>query len=230
MNLNKILLVEDDPNLGQILKDYLEVKGFEPTLYRDGRSALRAFKSEVFQLCIFDVMMPIMDGFTLAEEVRKIEKDVPIIFLTAKSMKEDTIRGFQIGADDYITKPFSMEELLLRINAVMRRSIKAAPPAAGTYQIGNFTYDTKLHTLTGMGEEIKLTSKEAELLEMLCQYKNQVLERSKALRQIWGDDNYFNSRSMDVYITKLRKYLKADERIQIMNIHGTGYKLIVPED
>ncbi|MCS7020141.1 MAG: response regulator transcription factor [Cytophagales bacterium] len=230
MNLNKILLVEDDPNLGQILKDYLEVKGFQPTLHRDGKSALRAFKSEVFQLCIFDVMMPIMDGFTLAEEVRKIEKDVPIIFLTAKSMKEDAIKGLQLGADDYITKPFSMEELLLRINAILRRTARANVPATGVYQIGNFTYDAKIHILSGMGEEIKLTSKEAELLEMLCQYKNQVLERSKALRQVWGDDNYFNSRSMDVYITKLRKYLKADERIQIMNIHGTGYKLIVPEE
>lgn len=230
MNLNKILLVEDDPDLGQILKDYLEVKGFQPSLYHDGKSALKAFKSEVFQLCIFDVMMPIMDGFTLAEEVRKIEKDVPIIFLTAKSMKEDTIRGFQIGADDYITKPFSMEELLLRINAILRRTIKNPLPPSGVYQLGHYTFDPKLHLLSGLGQEVKLTSKEAELLEMLCQHKNQLLERSKALRQVWGDDNYFNSRSMDVYITKLRKLLKGDERIQIMNIHGTGYKLIVPEN
>ncbi|MCU0450628.1 MAG: response regulator transcription factor [Bernardetiaceae bacterium] len=226
----RILLVEDDQNLGQILKEYLDVKGFSTTLCRDGRTGLKTFKSELFDLCIFDVMMPIMDGFTLAEEVRKSDKDVPIMFLTAKSMKEDTIKGLKIGADDYITKPFSMEELLLRIRAIMRRSQRGenAPPEPTKFKIGqfNFDYDTQVLKDNAEGSEMKLTSKEAELLRMLALNKNQTLERSKALKQIWHDDNYFNSRSMDVYITKLRKYLKNDEHLQIINVHGTGFKLI----
>jgi DNA-binding response OmpR family regulator len=228
MKETKILLVEDDQNLGQILKEYLDVKGFSTTLCRDGKSGLKTFKSELFDLCIFDVMMPIMDGFTLAEEVRKSDKDVPIVFLTAKSMKEDAIKGLKVGADDYVTKPFSMEELLLRIRAIMRRTARGenAPPEPTKFKLGQFSFDYDTQVLKDAASDQKLTSKEAELLRMLCLNKNQTLERSKALKQIWHDDNYFNSRSMDVYITKLRKYLKNDERLQIINVHGTGFKLI----
>jgi DNA-binding response OmpR family regulator len=231
MNGTKILLLEDDENLGQILKEYLDVKGLATTLCRDGKSGLNAFKQGQgkYDLCIFDVMMPIMDGFTVAEEVRKMDKQTPIIFLTAKSMKEDTIKGLQIGADDYLTKPFSMEELRLRIDAVLRRTKvggNAKTPLLKTYLIGHFKFEADLQVLTGGGEEHKLTSKEAELLAMLCQSKNQILERSVALKKIWFEDTYFNSRSMDVYITKLRKFLKSDERLQIINVHGTGFKLI----
>jgi DNA-binding response OmpR family regulator len=224
----KILLVEDDQNLGQILKEYLDIKGFDTTLCRDGKVGLKAFNDNDFDLCIFDVMMPIMDGFTLAEEVRKKNKEVPIIFLTAKSMKEDTIRGLQLGADDYMTKPFSMEELQLRIKAVLRRFNKGenAIPEPTKFKIGMFHFDYDTQILKSEEQEMKLTSKEAELLRMLCLNKNQTLERSKALKHIWHDDNYFNSRSMDVYITKLRKYLRSDEHLQILNVHGTGFKLI----
>jgi DNA-binding response OmpR family regulator len=232
MNGTKILLLEDDENLGQLLKEYLDVKGFATTLCRNGKTGLQTFKNEQnpYDLCIFDVMMPIMDGFTVAEEIRKTDKTTPIIFLTAKSMKEDTIRGLQIGADDYLTKPFSMEELRLRIDAILRRTkgeLKSnRVPELKSYMLGHFKFDVDLQVLKGGGEEHKLTSKEAELLAMLCQNKNQVLERSTALKKIWYEDTYFNSRSMDVYITKLRKYLKTDERLQIINVHGTGFKLI----
>ncbi len=228
MKETKILLVEDDQNLGQILQEYLDVKGFDTTLCRDGKSGLKAFKANLYDLCIFDVMMPIMDGFSLAEEVRKSDKAVPIMFLTAKSMKEDAIKGLKIGADDYVNKPFSMEELLLRIKAIMRRTKRGenTPPEPTKFKIGNFAFDFDTQVLKDGAGEQKLTSKEAELLRMLCLNKNQTLERSKALKQIWHDDNYFNSRSMDVYITKLRKYLKTDERLQIINVHGTGFKLI----
>jgi len=203
MNKIKVLLAEDDLNLGQILNEYLNVKGYETELCRNGELAFQAFKRSSFDLCIFDVMMPKMDGFTLAEKIRKADTEIPIIFLTAKSLKEDAIKGFNIGADDYISKPFSMEELLLRIKAILRRTHKPEEE-----------------------EEQKLTSKEAALLRMLSLHKNQVLDRSKALKKIWQDDNYFNSRSMDVYITKLRKFLKEDENLQILNVHGQGFKLI----
>jgi DNA-binding response OmpR family regulator len=179
-------------------------------------------------------MMPIMDGFTVAEEVRKIDKQTPIIFLTAKAMKEDAIQGLKLGADDYLTKPFSMEELRLRIAAILRRTKLSLEhqqaPELKSYTLGHFKFDSDLQVLKGGGEEFKLTSKEAELLTMLCQNKNQTLERSIALKKIWFDDNYFNSRSMDVYITKLRKYLKSDDRLQIINVHGTGFKLIEVSD
>ncbi len=226
------MLVEDDQNLGQILQEYLDVKGFDTTLCRDGKSGLKAFKANLYDLCIFDVMMPIMDGFSLAEEVRKSDKAIPIMFLTAKSMKEDAIKGLKIGADDYVNKPFSMEELLLRIKAIMRRTKRGAntPPEPTKFKIGNFAFDFDTQVLKDAAGEQKLTSKEAELLRMLCLNKNQTLERSKALKQIWHDDNYFNSRSMDVYITKLRKYLKTDEHLQIINVHGTGFKLIESHD
>jgi DNA-binding response OmpR family regulator len=224
----KILLVEDDPNLGQVLSEYLEVKGYESTLCRDGEAGLKAFKKENYDLCIFDVMMPKMDGFMLAEEVRLMNENVPIIFVTAKSMKEDTLNGFAVGADDYITKPFSMEELLVRIKAILKRTNKSQEDLEKqeTFQIGLFLFDYKSQKLILNGKEQKLTSKESELLKMLCMSKNQVLDRSKALKKIWLDDNYFNSRSMDVYVTKLRKYLKDDENIQVVNVHGHGFKLI----
>ncbi len=230
-NETKILLLEDDENLGQILKEYLDVKGLKTTLCRDGKSGLQTFQENHFDLCIFDVMMPIMDGFTVAEEVKKMGSQTPIIFLTAKAMKEDTIKGLQIGADDYLTKPFSMEELRLRIDAILRRTkietvIQNSIPDLKAYQIGHFRFDADLQLLKSSTEEYKLTSKEAELLTMLCQNKNQTLQRVVALKRIWYEDTYFNSRSMDVYITKLRKFLRSDSRLQIVNVHGTGFKLI----
>ncbi len=230
MNETKVLLLEDDENLGQILKEYLEIKGFNTILHRDGKSGLQAFQKGKYDLCIFDVMMPIMDGFSVAEEIRKTDKQTPIIFLTAKAMKEDAIKGLKIGADDYLTKPFSMEELRLRIAAILRRTKVSAenqfPPELKSYIIGHFKFEADLQVLRSANEEYKLTSKEADLLAMLCQHKNQILERSLALKKIWFDDNYFNSRSMDVYITKLRKYLKSDGSLQIINVHGTGFKLV----
>ncbi len=233
MNELRILVVEDDPNLGQILKEYLDIKGYNSTLARDGEEGFRVYQKGAFDLCIFDIMMPKMDGFTLAEKVRTIDKVIPIIFLTARGLKEDAIHGFKIGADDYMTKPFSMEELLLRIQAIMRRvnSTKEEAEAQRVFNVGNFIfqYDTQMLFL-GKDERHKLTSKEAELLRLLCMKKNKMLDRSIALKKIWLDDNYFNSRSMDVYITKLRKYLKNDDSIQILNVHGQGFKLVELKD
>jgi len=228
MNKIKVLLAEDDLNLGQILNEYLNVKGYDTELCRNGELAFQAFKRSTFDLCIFDVMMPKMDGFTLAEKIRKADTDVPIIFLTAKSLKEDAIKGFNIGADDYISKPFSMEELLLRIKAILRRTHRPEEEdnQQTKFDIGQFHFDFATQILSKDAKEQKLTSKEAALLRMLCLHKNQVLDRSKALKKIWQDDNYFNSRSMDVYITKLRKFLKEDENLQILNVHGQGFKLI----
>ncbi|WP_299464162.1 response regulator transcription factor [uncultured Microscilla sp.] len=224
----KILLVEDDNNLGQLLQEYLQIKGFPTTLRRDGEAGLETFHSVGFDLCILDVMLPKMDGFTLAEKIREQNKKIPIIFLTAKSMKEDAIKGFKAGADDYIHKPFSMEELLLRIEAIMRRvgEQPVTPETQEYFEVGSFSFDYSTQKLQRNGESKKLTSKEAALLKMLCEHKNRTLERSKALKKIWLDDNYFNARSMDVYITKLRKYLKSDENIQIVNVHGQGFKLV----
>jgi DNA-binding response OmpR family regulator len=226
---SKVLLVEDDQNLGDILNEYLMVKGYETSLARNGLEGFDLFKESDYDFCILDVMMPIQDGFTLAKEIRKVDKTVPIIFLTAKSMKEDKIEGFQIGADDYMTKPFTMEELLLRMKAIERRvNHGGLKKLNNTYEVGeiHFDYDKQLLTY-GSEETQKLTSKENELLKMLCANVNDVLDRSDALKQVWGDDSYFNSRSMDVYITKLRKYLKPDENIEIVNVHGKGFKLMV---
>jgi DNA-binding response OmpR family regulator len=226
----KILLAEDDLNLGDILNEYLELKGYKVQMCRDGVEALQAFKRGEFDLCIFDVMMPAMDGFTLAQEIRKFNKQIPIIFLTAKSAKDDKIHGLEIGADDYLTKPFSMEELLLRIRAILRRTANmettTAPATLKKFDIGSLHFDYDAQLLKSPDKEYRLTSKEAELLRMLCEHKNQTLERSKALIEIWHDDTYFNARSMDVYITKLRKYLQSDERLKIINVHGTGFKLV----
>jgi DNA-binding response OmpR family regulator len=225
----KILLVEDDPNLGQLLQEYLEIKGFDTTLARDGEKAFACYKQHRYDLCIFDVMLPKKDGFSLAKEIRSSNKQIPIIFLTAKSLKEDTLEGLRIGADDYITKPFSMEELLLRMKAILRR---ISQPVEGNkevkkFTIGNFLFDSELQTLTINTHTVKLTGKESELLRLLCINLNHTLERSLALKHIWQDDTYFNARSMDVYITKLRKYLKEDPSIEIVNVHGTGFKLMV---
>jgi len=227
MNKYKILLVEDDPNLGQVLSEYLEIKGYDVLLCKDGEAGLRAFKKEAFDLLICDVMMPKMDGYTLAEEVRVLNTEIPIVFVTAKSMKEDAIHGFRVGADDYVTKPFSMEELLMRIKAIMKRSVKNSEnEQQEIFQIGKTLFDYKSQRLVYGETEHKLTTRESDLLKMLCLAKNQVLDRSKALKKIWLDDNYFNSRSMDVYVTKLRKYLKDDKSIQILNVHGQGFKLV----
>lgn len=222
----KVMLAEDDSNLSTLLEEYLSLKGYEVDLFHDGQAALEGFRKNDYQICLLDVMMPKMDGFSLAREIRKSNKDVPIIFLTAKSMKEDKIEGFDLGADDYITKPFSMEELLARVKAVLRRTSKGSDePEPAIYKFGKFEFDYDHQLLYINGDEKKLTTKESELLRMLCKYKNRVLEREEALNTIWGNDSYFTARSMDVFITKLRKYLKSDPNIQIINIHGTGYKL-----
>lgn len=223
----KILLAEDDNNLGTLLKNYLNAKNFETSLFSNGASALDAFSREEYNLCIFDIMMPEMDGITLAKEVRKSSPDIPVIFLTAKSQKEDVLEGFRSGADDYITKPFSMEELLYRIQAILKRTggtIK--PKKEEKYSIGSYTFDPLKQMLVYSDKSIRLTTKESELLELLCRYGNEILERNFALKSIWIDDNYFNARSMDVYITRLRKYLRNDPAVKILNVHGKGYKLI----
>ena len=227
MNQNlKILLVEDDNNLGNLLCDYLNAKGHNCTLRTNGNDGYQSFIDETFDFLILDVMMPYKDGFTLAKEIRGIDQEIPILFLTAKSLNEDTLKGFESGADDYMTKPFSMDELLARINAIMRR-LKGFPSnEMPILQIGNYSFDTKLQKLIIEKEEQKLTTKETDLLKLLCKNKNRVLERNNALKAVWGDDNYFNGRSMDVYITKLRKYLKKDPNIKIINVHGKGFKLL----
>jgi DNA-binding response OmpR family regulator len=222
-----ILLAEDDPNLGQLLKNYLSVKEYETVLVTDGAQALKLFRKDKFNLCLLDVMMPEMDGFTLAREIRAIDPNIPVIFLTAKNLKQDVIEGFKSGADDYLTKPFSMEELVYRIEAILRRSSRREEEAPrDQYTVGGFTFDVTKQLLTFQGQSQKLTTKESELLELLCRNRNQILERNFALKSIWIDDNYFNARSMDVYITKLRKYLSKDRKVEILNIHGKGYKLL----
>lgn len=224
----KVLLAEDDPNLGNLLKTYLEAKGFITVLCPDGEKALNVFKTEIFNFCIIDVMMPLKDGYSLVKDIRKIDSKVPVLFLTAKNMQEDKLKGFQLGADDYITKPFSMEELLMRMNAILRRvsEIEKEIPADKIFKIGRYSFDFNRQLLSYDGNEQKLTSKESDLLALLCQNKNQVVDRSLALNRIWKDDSYFNARSMDVYITKLRKYLKDDPEIELLNVHGVGFKLI----
>lgn len=223
-----ILLAEDDDNLGLLLQQFLKSKGFTVELARNGKHAYEKFNDGHFDFCIFDVMMPEMDGFTLAKEVRLVDPKVPILFLTAKSMKEDKLEGFESGADDYLTKPFVMEELLARLNAILRRSSGDEISEDDEFQtIGNIKYDPVTRILHLTSEDKKLTTKEGQLLHLLCKNRNDVLDRQAALRAIWGDDNYFNGRSMDVYIAKLRKLLKEDERIEILNIHGKGFKLIV---
>lgn len=217
-------MAEDDPNLGQLLREFLDSKGFETVLVTNGDDALAEIKSETFDLCLLDVMMPAKDGFSVARELRRQGNNIPVIFLTARSMNEDTLEGFRSGADDYISKPFSMEELIARINAVLRRTRPVE--VNNVYRIGSFEFDTLKEVLKLGEDERKLTTREAALLKMLCKKKNDVLNRTDALKEIWGDDSYFNSRSMDVYVTRLRKYLKADPSIEIANVHGKGFKMI----
>ncbi len=226
----KILLCEDDENLGTLLCEYLIAKGYDAILCPDGEAGFREFTKDKFDICILDVMMPKKDGFTLARDIHQINAQVPIVFLTAKAQKEDVLEGFDIGADDYMTKPFSMEELVKRVEAILRR-VKGKKNKENTmYKIGRFTFDTQKQLLIIGEKQTKLTTKENELLALLCSHANEILKRDDALRAIWIDNNYFNARSMDVYITKLRKHLKDDDQIEIINIHGQGYKLIVPEE
>ena len=228
MKRKKILLAEDDNNLGLLLCNYLIVKGHDAILCTNGKIALERFQKEHFDICILDIMMPEMDGITLSQEIRRLSPDVPVIFLTARNQKEDVIEGFKTGADDYITKPFSMEELLYRIEAIFRRVTEPATHRKEEiYVIGEFKFDTLKQVLSYRDQNLKLTTKESELLDLLCRHKNEVLDRNFALKTIWIDDNYFNARSMDVYITKLRKYLKPDPSVKILNVHGKGYKLLV---
>ncbi len=222
----KILLTEDDENLGMLLREYLQAKGYETDLFPDGEQGYDAFINKKYDVCIFDVMMPKKDGFTLAKEIRMVNTEVPIVFLTAKSMKEDIFQGFKLGADDYLTKPFSMEELLFRIEAILRRT-KGGLANQEVYQLGRYKFDTQKQQLIDGEKVTKLTTKESELLKLLCSNLNRVLERNYALKTIWVDDNYFNARSMDVYITKLRKLLKDEPAVEIINVHGKGYKLVV---
>lgn len=227
MNKIRLLILEDDVNLGQILHEYLERKGFETTLCRDGEEGLASFKKNQYDLCVFDIMMPKKDGFTVLKEIREFDKQTPVIFLTAKSMKEDTIEGLKLGADDYVNKPFSMEELVLRINAIVKRTYASQETIQETtIYFGIFTLEYDKQLLWSNNKSIKLTTKENELLFLLCKHMNQTVDRSSALKKIWHDDSYFNARSMDVFIARLRKYLKKDENVNIITVHGEGFKLL----
>ena len=226
----RILLCEDEESLGMLLREYLQAKGYDAELYLDGEAGFKAFARSHYDMCVLDVMMPKKDGFTLAQEIREMNVDVPIIFLTARNLKEDIFEGFKIGADDYLTKPFSMDELVFRMEAVLRRVKGVKTQPITQYTVGKYTFDTQRQILSHDDEEVKLTTKESELLHLLCMHANDVLLRELALKTIWIDDNYFNARSMDVYITKLRKHLRADPTIEINNVHGKGYKLIIPEE
>jgi two-component system, OmpR family, response regulator len=224
----KLLLAEDDENLGLLLKEYLVAKGYDASLFPDGEAAFKGFTKEHYDICILDIMMPKKDGFTLAREIRMINADIPVIFLTAKNLKDDVIEGFKLGADDYITKPFSMEELIFRIEAILRRTVPESQNLGQQiYKMGRYTFDSRKQILSNDEEVVKLTTKESDLLKLLCQNANKILERNFALKSIWIDDNYFNARSMDVYITKLRKHLKDEPTVEIINVHGKGYKLIM---
>jgi len=225
----KILLCEDDANLGMVLKNYLELNDFDVTLERDGRLGLAAFQREHVDLCLLDVMMPHMDGFTLAEEIRDVNPDVPLFFLSAKTMKEDIIQGYKLGADDYITKPFDSEVLLMKIRAILKRNDDLNKEADNKeFDLGSYHFHPKLSQLVHNGQTQTLSPKENELLKMLAEHLNDLLPREAALKKIWGSDTYFNGRSMDVYIAKLRKYLRDDSNIEIVNIHGNGFRLVAP--
>lgn len=226
----QILLCEDDTNLGMVLKNYLELNDYNVTLERDGKLGLAAFQREKFDLCLLDVMMPNMDGFTLAEEIRDVNPDVPLFFLSAKTMKEDIIQGYKLGADDYITKPFDSEVLLHKIKAILKRNEELHREEVNAeYDLGKYHFNPRLRELIIDGKTQTLSPKENELLKMLAEYKNDLLSREVALKKIWGSDTYFNGRSMDVYIAKLRKYLKEDPALEIVNIHGNGFRLVVTE-
>jgi two-component system, OmpR family, response regulator len=223
----RILLAEDDENLGSLLQEYLRAKNYETDWLDNGEKAFRAFEKNHYDFCILDIMMPVKDGLTLASEIRMLDNEIPIIFLTAKNMKDDVLEGFSRGADDYISKPFSMEELIYRIEAILRRTKGGVDSKDNFYKVGKYSFDTQKQVLINGDNIQKLTTKETDLLKLLCNNLNRVLERNFTLKAIWVDDNYFNARSMDVYITKLRKYLKDDPSVQIINVHGKGFKLIV---
>jgi DNA-binding response OmpR family regulator len=226
----KILLCEDDTNLGMVLKNYLELNDYDVTLERDGRLGLAAFQREKFDICLLDVMMPNMVGFTVAEEIRDINPDVPLFFLSAKTMKDDIIQGYKLGADDYITKPFDSEVLLHKIKAIIKRNEETHREEVNAeFDLGKYHFNPRLRELIYEGKTQTLSPKENDLLRMLAEYKNDLLPREAALKKIWGSDTYFNGRSMDVYIAKLRKYLKNDEKLEIVNIHGNGFRLVVSE-
>jgi DNA-binding response OmpR family regulator len=220
-----VLLVEDDMNLGFVVQDNLKMNGYKVVLATDGKQGLKQFNDVHFDLCLLDVMLPHKDGFSLAEDIRKVNETVPIIFLTAKSMTEDRIKGFRSGGDDYITKPFSTEELLLRIEAVLKRSLPGTKVAKDQFTIGEYTFDSVNYLLKRADQEQRLTRKESEILKLLCAHMNEVLPRELVLNMIWGDDNYFNGRSLDVFLSKIRKYLKDDPDVSIINVHGVGFRL-----
>lgn len=229
-NRASILLVEDDSNLGFVIQDNLRLKKYNVSLYTDGQNALKSFLNNQFDLCILDVMLPKKDGFQLATEIREISKDTPIIFLTAKSMTEDKIKGFKIGGDDYITKPFDFEELHLRVEAILKRTLdEKGKKDSSVFTLGKYKFEADLQLLKIGKEEIKLTRKERDLLKLLCLQQNKIVSRELTLKTIWGKDDYFSGRSMDVFISKLRKYLKEDPSITIMNVHGVGFKMIIEE-
>jgi DNA-binding response OmpR family regulator len=229
MKNSSIFLVEDDANFGSVLKSYLEMNDFKVSWIQDGAKAIDSFKLQQFDICILDIMLPNLDGFSIAKHIKLQSNDIPIIFLTAKTLKEDILEGFKIGADDYITKPFDSDVLLYKIKAILKRN-KPDSENSTKFIIGTYEFDSILRTLTHKNQSVKLSPKEGDLLKMLCQNKNKMLDRDKALNQIWGNDGYFTARSMDVYITKLRKYLKDDASIEIENIHGTGFILKISEN
>ena len=228
MNKLKILVVEDDPNLGNLLAEYLNAKGYDATRAENGKEGMKAYRLGHFDFLILDVMMPVKDGFTLAKEIRARDTETPILFLTAKSMKDDVFEGFRAGGDDYLTKPFSMEELILRMDAILRRTRGkgANEPQQTVYELGSFTYDYNQRSLTQGDTKSKLTSKENELLRLLCESGDGVMDRGRALTQLWGEETYFTARTMDVYIAKLRKHLRPDPSLEIINVHGKGFKLL----
>jgi len=229
MESARILLCEDDENLGMLLREYLEAKNYSVDLCVDGEEGLETFQQKRYDLCILDVMMPKMDGFTLAYKIRELNAEMPFMFLTAKTLKEDVKQGFELGADDYITKPFSMEEVVFRIEAILRRVKGKKNGNTSLFEIGRFKFDAKKQTLAIDDKMEKLTTKESDLLRLLASKQNELLQRDYALRAIWVDNNYYNARSMDVYITKLRKLLKDDPNVELINVHGKGYKLVVTE-
>ena len=225
----KILLCEDDENLGMLLREYLEAKKYIVDLCVDGEEGYNSYLTNKYDLCILDVMMPKMDGFTLAYKIRELNASMPFMFLTAKTLKDDVRQGFELGADDYITKPFSMEEVVYRIEAILRRVKGKQVGNTTVFKIGQFEFDSKKQTLTIGEKQVKLTTKESDLLRLLATRENELLQRDYALRAIWVDNNYFNARSMDVYVTKIRKLLKDDPNVELLNVHGKGYKLVVNE-
>lgn len=226
----KILLVEDDHNFGSVLKSYLEMNDFMVDWVDDGKNALQTFHSGNYQLCVLDVMLPNVDGITIAKNIKELDATVPFIFLTAKTLKEDILKGYQTGADDYLTKPFDSEVLIYKIKAILQRKSSSAdklPHDDEAFQLGKYTFDYRVRSLIIDGKTLKLSPKEAELLKLLCSHKNDILYRDVALKSIWGEESYFTTRSMDVYITKLRKYLKKDPDIEILNVHGNGFRLLI---